>query len=103
MSSFAIKVKWNREMYDLEANTALAPDIFKGQLYALTGVPPERQKIMYKARQLGDDWEKFVASGLKVNSPSSSLLLQNDIVMTLMAAPTRSRRRPPCSRRPSKR
>ena len=42
-----VKVKWGKERYDdVELNTDEAPEVFKTQLYTLTGVPPERQKVM---------------------------------------------------------
>lgn len=67
MTAYAVKVKWNRVTYDVEANTKERPDMFKAQLFALTGVPPERQKVLFKARQLDDDsWDKFVTAGMKV-------------------------------------
>jgi len=60
MPSFKIKVKWGKELYqDVEANTDEEPMLFKAQLFALTGVQPERQKIMLKGAILGDaSWDK---------------------------------------------
>jgi len=60
MPSFKIKVKWGKELFqDVEANTDEEPMVFKAQLFALTGVQPERQKIMLKGAILGDaSWEK---------------------------------------------
>lgn len=44
-----VSVKWQKEVFsDVEINTSLSPYDFKCQLFALTGVPPERQKIMVK-------------------------------------------------------
>ena len=55
-----ITVKWNKETYDVEADTSQPPSVFKFQLYSLTGVPPDRQKIMIKGGFLKDDsdWDK---------------------------------------------
>ena len=55
-----VTVKWNKETYDVEADTEQPPSTFKFQLYSLTGVPPDRQKIMIKGGFLKDDadWEK---------------------------------------------
>lgn len=54
----AVKVKWGKELYsDVEANTDEDPLVFKAQLFALTGVQPERQKVMVKGSTLKDtDW-----------------------------------------------
>eukprot|EP00088_Acartia_fossae_P014856 TRINITY_DN1800_c0_g1_i6.p1 TRINITY_DN1800_c0_g1~~TRINITY_DN1800_c0_g1_i6.p1 ORF type:complete len:510 (-),score=166.84 TRINITY_DN1800_c0_g1_i6:327-1856(-) len=60
MPTFKIKVKWGKEIYqDVEVNTDEEPILFKAQMFALTGVQPERQKIMLKGAILGDtSWEK---------------------------------------------
>lgn len=51
-----VKVKWGRELYpDIDVNTDEDPILFKAQLFALTGVQPERQKIMCKGGILKDD------------------------------------------------
>ena len=53
-----MKVKWGKENYpDIELNTDEDPLVFKAQLFALTGVQPERQKVMLKGTTLKDsDW-----------------------------------------------
>lgn len=44
-----VSVKWQKEVFpSVEIDTSQPPLVFKCQLYALTGVPPERQKIMVK-------------------------------------------------------
>jgi ubiquitin carboxyl-terminal hydrolase 14 len=55
-----VNVKWGKELYkDVEVNTDEAPELFKMQLFSLTGVPPERQKVMAKGGMLGNDsWGK---------------------------------------------
>lgn len=56
VSLFSVKVKWGREVYpDIDVNTDEEPILFKAQLFALTGVQPERQKIMCKGGILKDD------------------------------------------------
>ncbi|XP_008462369.1 ubiquitin carboxyl-terminal hydrolase 6 [Cucumis melo] len=51
-----VSVKWQKELFrDVEIDTSLPPYVFKGQLFELTGVPPERQKIMVKGGILKDD------------------------------------------------
>jgi hypothetical protein len=45
----AVSVKWQKEQFnDLEVDETQPPVVFKTQLFSLTGVPPERQKIMVK-------------------------------------------------------
>lgn len=53
-----MKVKWGKELYpDVEVDTDEAPLLFKAQLFALTGVQPERQKVMVKGATIKDtDW-----------------------------------------------
>jgi ubiquitin carboxyl-terminal hydrolase 14 len=42
-----VSVKWGRETYkDVDVNTDEDPMLFKAQLFALTGVLPERQKVI---------------------------------------------------------
>jgi ubiquitin carboxyl-terminal hydrolase 14 len=50
-----IKVKWNKEVFPVEVDTQSEPILFKSQLYALTSVPVEGQKIMIKGKVLKDD------------------------------------------------
>lgn len=52
----SVKVKWGRELYtDIVVNTDEEPILFKAQLFALTGVEPDRQKVMCKGGILKDD------------------------------------------------
>ncbi|KAL0562284.1 hypothetical protein IC582_002736 [Cucumis melo] len=56
MIKACVSVKWQKELFrDVEIDTSLPPYVFKGQLFELTGVPPERQKIMVKGGILKDD------------------------------------------------
>lgn len=51
-----MKVKWGKNAYsDIELNTDEDPVLFKAQIFALTGVQPDRQKVMLKGAQLKDD------------------------------------------------
>uniref|UniRef100_A0A672L1A4 Ubiquitin carboxyl-terminal hydrolase n=1 Tax=Sinocyclocheilus grahami TaxID=75366 RepID=A0A672L1A4_SINGR len=51
-----LNVKWGKEKFDaVELNTEEPPMVFKAQLFALTGVQPERQKVMMKGGTLKDD------------------------------------------------
>ncbi|XP_034097704.1 ubiquitin carboxyl-terminal hydrolase 14 [Drosophila albomicans] len=68
MPSFKVKVKWGRELYpDIDVNTDEEPILFKAQLFALTGVQPERQKVMCKGGILKDDeWNLQLKDGAVV-------------------------------------
>jgi len=66
-----VDVKWQKELFqNVEIDTTQPPLTFKIQLFSLTGVPPERQKIMgFKGGLLKDDadWKAVGAkSGTKV-------------------------------------
>lgn len=82
---FIVKVKWGRESFpNIEVNTDEAPILFKAQLYALTGVEPNRQKVMCKGIVLKDDeW---------------NVILQNNAVILLLGTkeevPTEPQERP---------
>jgi len=42
-------VKWGKEKFqNIECNTDEPPVLFKAQLFALSGVQPDRQKVMIK-------------------------------------------------------
>lgn len=57
MPVYNIKVKWGKETHKLDVNTDEDVDLFRAQLFALTGVLPERQKIMCKGVTLKDsEW-----------------------------------------------
>ncbi|CAF1115187.1 unnamed protein product [Rotaria sp. Silwood1] len=60
MTSIKVNVKWNKEVLkDVEVDTSLPPAVLKAQLFSLTNVPIERQKIMIKGQTIGDDtWGK---------------------------------------------
>lgn len=65
MPSFTVKVKWGKENFpNVEVNTDEEPMLFKAQLYALTGVQPERQKVLCKGINLKDDeWNMPIKDG----------------------------------------
>uniref|UniRef100_A0A3Q3WSN2 Ubiquitin carboxyl-terminal hydrolase n=1 Tax=Mola mola TaxID=94237 RepID=A0A3Q3WSN2_MOLML len=53
MPFLAVNVKWGKEKFDaVELNTEEPPMVFKAQLFALTGVQPDRQKVMLKGGTL---------------------------------------------------
>lgn len=55
---FKVKVKWGKETFsDIEVDMSEEPMVFKAQLFALTGVQPDRQKVMVKGAVLKDhEW-----------------------------------------------
>ncbi len=64
-----VNVKWGKEALIVECNTSEEPIIFKSQIYALTNVPVQGQKIMIKGKVLKDDdcWSKIgVKDGMTV-------------------------------------
>ena len=67
MSHCVVKVKWGKENYpDIELNTDEPPLLFKAQLFALTGVQPERQKVMVKGKVVSDDsWDGLQVKEVK--------------------------------------
>ena len=49
MLFLVVNIKWGKEKFsDVECNTDESPELFKAQLFALSGVAPERQKVMIK-------------------------------------------------------
>jgi hypothetical protein len=53
-----VNVKWGKEVYpDVELNIDDPVEAFKIQLFNLTNVPVDRQKIMFKGGILKDTWD----------------------------------------------
>ncbi|KAM7205680.1 hypothetical protein V8F33_001006 [Rhypophila sp. PSN 637] len=55
MSAIKVVVKHQGKKYDVEVDESTTGEVFKYQLFSLTGVEPERQKILVKGGQLKDD------------------------------------------------
>jgi len=51
----AVVIKHQGKKYDVEVDTASTGEVLKYQLFSLTGVEPDRQKILVKGGQLKDD------------------------------------------------
>ncbi|GAB0093515.1 Ubiquitin carboxyl-terminal hydrolase [Sergentomyia squamirostris] len=67
MSKFSVKVKWGKELYpDVVVDTDEEPLLFKAQLFALTGVAPERQKVMCKGVTLKNEWNVKLTNGMTI-------------------------------------
>jgi len=61
----SVNLKWGKQKYTLDLNTNEPPIEFKSQIYALTGVLPERQKVMgVKGGVLKDDAD-WASLGIK--------------------------------------
>ncbi|UXI17166.1 stromal membrane-associated protein 1 [Sarcoptes scabiei] len=64
--TFNVKVKWNKDVYDVELDTNERPDVFKAQIFALTGVSTSRQKVMFKGGVIKDDeWNPVMLKSIK--------------------------------------
>jgi ubiquitin carboxyl-terminal hydrolase 14 len=76
MSQLKVNVKWGKEQFkNVELNLEETPLVFKAQLFALTGVQPERQKIMIKGQTVQDvDWKNVQAN------------LKNDVTLMMMGS-----------------
>ena len=57
---------------DIEVNTDEEPILFKAQLFALTGVQPERQKVMCKGGILKDEEWNLQLKDVRVEYSFSS-------------------------------
>ncbi|KAH6630074.1 hypothetical protein B0J18DRAFT_487916 [Chaetomium sp. MPI-SDFR-AT-0129] len=55
MASVNVVIKHQGKKYDVEVDTTSTGEVLKYQLFSLTGVEPERQKILVKGGQLKDD------------------------------------------------
>ncbi|CAH8651265.1 unnamed protein product [Schistosoma margrebowiei] len=56
MPVYKVNIKWQKNKYsNVECNTDECPELFKALLFSLTGVPPDRQKIMMPGGILGDN------------------------------------------------
>ena len=48
-----VNIKWGKERFDnVQVNTDEPPLVFKAQIFALSGVEPARQKVMFKGKVL---------------------------------------------------
>lgn len=75
-----IRVKWNKENYEVDLDTSSDVATFKALLYSLTGVPSERQKLMTKG-----GWSKVGFVGvLKDDFDLSQTKVKEGQTVTLM-------------------
>jgi len=59
MTTYKVRVKWGKETFpDIELDTGETPEVFRAQVFALTGVQPSRQKLLLKGATVKpDSWE----------------------------------------------
>ncbi|OJJ85219.1 ubiquitin-specific protease UBP6 [Aspergillus glaucus CBS 516.65] len=76
MASIPVIVKHQGKRHEVELDPSSNGEIFKFQLYSLTGVEPERQKILVKGGQLKDD------------TPLSSLNAKPNQTFMMMGTPS---------------
>ncbi|PVU96611.1 hypothetical protein BB559_002314 [Furculomyces boomerangus] len=55
MDTVKIIVKWNGKKYDVDVDTTQTGEMLKLQMFSLTGVEPERQKILAKGKLIKDE------------------------------------------------
>ena len=80
-----VVVKWGKQTFEVELDTSDSVETFKAQLFALTSVPIERQKIMgVKGGTLKDD-AKFDALGIK---PGQKLMMMGSADVLAALPPT---------------
>ncbi|KZT00260.1 cysteine proteinase [Laetiporus sulphureus 93-53] len=60
MAPLAVKIKHAGKAYDVQLDPDQPPTVFKDAVYQVTGVPPDRMKVMIKGGMLKDDtdWKK---------------------------------------------
>ncbi|KAL6784342.1 hypothetical protein ACKKBG_A05775 [Auxenochlorella protothecoides x Auxenochlorella symbiontica] len=84
-----VEVKWQKEVFkDLEVDISAPPAVFKTQLFSITGVAPDRQKIMgLKGGLLRDDAD-WGSTGIKDGSRITMLGTAGAVPVAPTQAPT---------------
>ena len=63
-TKITVQIKWNKQVFD-DVELDMSQDIeqFKGQIYALTNVPVDKQKVICKGKLLkeGNPWSAYPA------------------------------------------
>ncbi|KAI9227581.1 MAG: hypothetical protein DHS80DRAFT_31640 [Piptocephalis tieghemiana] len=83
MSVIPVVVRWNGKKFDVELDTAATGEELKLQIYSLTGVTPDRQKVMIKGGLLKDDTDLS-----KLNIKPGHAFMMMGTVGELPKAPT---------------
>ena len=66
-NDISVVVKWQGKKYDIDLDLSEPGSTFKFQIFSLTGVPPERQKVLIKGGQLKDE-QDMNTLGLKAGA-----------------------------------
>jgi ubiquitin carboxyl-terminal hydrolase 14 len=64
MSTIKVSIKWGKQLFDnVEVNLNEDISVFKCQVYALSNVPVDKQKVMAKGKIIKDDakWSDYPA------------------------------------------
>ena len=88
VNKMKVIIKWGKKTFeDVEVDTTLPAVVFKHQIYSLTGVPPERQKIMVKGGMLKDEssWDE---TGVKAGQKLMLLGTADKLPEAPVSAPT---------------
>lgn len=81
-----VSIKWGKETFsDVEVDLSSPPLVFKSQLFALSAVPPDRQKVMIKGGLLKDDeW------GKQVPKEGATVMLMGSAEAAVVEAPAQA-------------
>lgn len=63
-ANLKLTVKWGKKTLDIETSSNDTLETFKAQLYSLTSVLPEKQKLMYKGKFLKEESKTLKDSGI---------------------------------------
>jgi hypothetical protein len=76
-----VSVKWQGNKYDVNVDTSMEPLVFKSQLFELTNVLPERQKLVFKGKTIKDEnWDG-------INLTEGALIMMLGSVEALLETP----------------
>ncbi|GMH36592.1 hypothetical protein BSKO_04465 [Bryopsis sp. KO-2023] len=77
-----VNVKWGKEVFkEVEVDMDQPPLVFKTQLYTLSGVPPDRCKVMVKGKLLGDEtW-----TGVKLKEGQQMMMMGSPDAVPVVA------------------
>jgi len=67
-----VNIKWNGKDIELDVDTEESADVFKTQLYTMTGVQPDRQKLLFKGKALNENTD---LSTLDIKEGSKFLMM----------------------------
>ena len=78
-----IKVKWNKQEFTLEIDLNQELGLLRTQLFSLTGVIPEKQKILMKGKVLNNDDKGLGQLGVKPNTCLMMMGTATELVETI--------------------